>query len=94
MDYAIPRKRNLMTFIILNGDSYDDTGLFENGIRYHMTVIKRGYVLMIKVDGDGKSKLFSWNFSNFPPITEGRIGLRHMWTRFSKYANFSVSQLE
>ena len=31
-----------------------------------------------------------------PPgrIVEGRIGLRHMWTRCSKYANFSVSELK
>ena len=76
------------------GTSYDDTGLFKNGITYHFTVIKKNDLLSFKVEGDGKSTIFSWDFSEHPRITEGRIGLRHMWTRSSKYANFSVSQLE
>ena len=76
------------------GESYEDTGLFRDGITYHMTVIKRGELLFIRVEGDGKKKYFQWDFSNFPPVFEGRIGLRHMWTRSSRYANFSVSKLE
>lgn len=76
------------------GTSYDDTGLFKDGITYHMTVIKKGEELYIKVDGNGKSSIFNWDFSEHPRIKEGRIGLRHMWTRSSKYANFSISQLE
>ena len=76
------------------GASYDDTGLFKNGITYHMTVIKKDDLLMIKVEGDGKTKLFRWDFSSHPSITEGRIGLRHMWTRSSRYKNFSVSELD
>ena len=76
------------------GSSYDDTGLFKDGIKYHMTVIKKDDLLYIEVEGDGKSKLFTWDFSDFPQVSEGRIGLRHMWTRSSKYANFTVSQLE
>lgn len=75
------------------GESYDDTGLFVPGVKYHMTIIKRGDMLFMKVEGDGKSKLFKWDYSGHPQITEGRIGLRHMWTRCSKYANFSVSEL-
>lgn len=75
------------------GASYDNTGLFKDGITYHMTVIKKGDLLMIRVEGDGKSEIFKWDFSHHPPIVEGRIGLRHMWTRSSRYANFSVSEL-
>jgi hypothetical protein len=76
------------------GESYDDTGLFFPGITYHIALIKIGNMLFMKVEGDGKSTLFSWDYSEHPPITEGRIGLRHMWTRCSKYANFSVSELK
>ena len=76
------------------GASYDDTGLFKDGITYHMIVIKKDDLLFIKVDGDEKSSIFNWDFSKHPRITEGRIGLRHMWTRSSRYANFSVSRLE
>lgn len=76
------------------GKSYEDTGFFKNGITYHITVIKKDDLLFLHVKGDGKSTIFYWDFSEHPRITEGRIGLRHMWTRSSKYANFSVSQLE
>ena len=39
------------------------------------------------------ARLFYWNTSRFPPVTEGRIGLRHMWTRCSRYKNVRVSTL-
>lgn len=32
------------------------------------------------------------NNPDLPAITEGRIGLRHMFTRSARYANFRVSQ--
>jgi hypothetical protein len=76
------------------GESYDDTGLFIPGVKYHITIIKKGEELFMKVEGDGNSTLFYWDYSDYPQITEGRIGLRHMWTRCSKYANFSVSELK
>lgn len=76
------------------GASYDDTGLFIPGIKYHITLIKKGAMLFMKVEGNGKSTLFYWDYSDHPQILEGRIGLRHMWTRCSKYANFSVSELK
>ena len=75
------------------GISYDHTGLFKDGVTYHMTVIKKDDLLMIRVEGDGKTGFFEWDFSAHPRITEGRIGLRHMWTRSSRYANFRVSEL-
>ena len=76
------------------GESYENTELFIPGITYHITIVKKGDKLLMKVEGDGKSKLFKWDYSDYPRITEGRIGLRHMWTRCSKYANFSVSELK
>ena len=76
------------------GESYDDTGLFVPGKKYHITLIKKENMLFMNVKGDGESTLFNWDYSEHPQITEGRIGLRHMWTRCSKYANFSVSELK
>ncbi len=75
------------------GKSYDDSGLFVPGIKYHITIIKKDSFVFMKVAGDGKTKYFQWDFSDHPKITEGRIGLRHMWTRCSKYGNFKVSEL-
>ncbi|MCK5276965.1 MAG: hypothetical protein KAK04_00480, partial [Cyclobacteriaceae bacterium] len=76
------------------GESYENSELFIPGTKYHITIVKRGDKLFMKVEGDGKSKLFNWDYSGHTQITEGRIGLRHMWTRCSKYANFSVSELK
>lgn len=69
------------------------TGLFKPGIKHRFTIIKKADSLLMKVATDEKTATFAWNTSRFDPITEGRIGLRHMWTRCSRYANFSVSTL-
>ncbi len=76
------------------GESYYDTGLFIPGIKYHISIIKKNDMVYMNVSGEGISKYFQWDFSVHPEITEGRIGLRHMWTRCSKYANFIVSELK
>jgi len=76
------------------GESYYDTELFVPGIKYHISIIKKDDMVYMNVKGEGKSIYFQWDFSNHPEITEGRIGLRHMWTRCSKYANFKVSELK
>jgi hypothetical protein len=70
--------------------SYFKTGLFKTGITYKMTWIKSGENLYLSVKGDNKTKLYSWNLSKFDRITEGRIGLRHMFTRSASYKNFNV----
>jgi len=76
------------------GTSYENSGLFEPGKKYHMTFVKKDKQLHLRVEGMGQTKYFNWDFSAHPEISTGRIGLRHMWTRCSKYANFSVSQLD
>ena len=70
--------------------SYFKTELFKTGITYKMTWIKSGENLYLSVKGDHKTKLYSWNLSKFDRITEGRIGLRHMFTRSASYKNFNV----
>ena len=71
-----------------------NTSLFKPGVKYHFTIIKKGHQLYMKVANDDISRLFFWDTSNFPPITEGRIGLRHMWTRCSRYSEFQVSIIQ
>ena len=67
-----------------------NTGLFTSGITYKITAIKTGDRLYFHVKGDDKEKLFSWDITNIDPVTVGRIGLRHMYTRSSRYKNFRV----
>ena len=70
--------------------SYDNVGFFETGITYHITAIKTKKRLSFLVEGEKGSRLFSWDTSDFNPITEGRIGLRHMYTRSATYRNFKI----
>jgi len=67
------------------------TGLFEPGVKHHFTIIKRGHELLFQVSTDEKTSVFAWDTSAHNLIAEGRIGLRHMWTRCSRYAGFKVS---
>lgn len=67
------------------------TGLFHPGKTYHVTAIKKGDRLSFQIEGDGIDKTFSWQSPRIGSIHEGRIGLRHMFTRSARYRNFSVS---
>ncbi|TDD96282.1 DUF1961 family protein [Flavobacterium cellulosilyticum] len=70
------------------------TGLFKPGETYTITVIKTAEKLYFKVEGKKDSKLFSWDLSKQLPILEGRIGLRHMFTRSARYKDFKISVKE
>jgi hypothetical protein len=71
-----------------------NTGLFKPGQLNHITVIKREQELHMRVRTDEKTMYFGWDTSAFPAIAEGRIGLRQMFTRSSRYSNFTVSTLD
>lgn len=73
---------------------YFKTGLFKPGVTYHFTAIKKQNHLFLEVKNETENirKLFYWDTSSFDPVTEGRIGIRHMYTRAARYGNFTVSQ--
>lgn len=70
--------------------SYDNQGYFKSGQTYHITAIKSGNLLFFKMESKDGEELFTWDLSNVEPVTEGRIGLRHMYTRSANYSNFKV----
>lgn len=70
-----------------------NTGLFKTGVTYKLTWIKANSQLFLRVEGDDIIKIYSWDLSSVEPTTEGRIGLRHMFTRSSAYKNFKVWEL-
>ena len=70
--------------------SFEKTDLFKTGVTYQMTWIKSESDLFLEVIGDGLSKRYSWDLLAFDPITEGRIGLRHMFTRSASYKDFKI----
>ncbi len=70
---------------------YSRTGLFKTGVPYQITIIKRNDDLFMNIHGGGQNTLCHWKTSAYPPISEGRIGLRHMFTRAASYRDFRVS---
>ena len=74
--------------------AYFKTGLFLPGETYKITVIKTGSKLFMNVKGKELEKLFSWDLPAENPITEGRIGLRHMYTRSARYRDIRISVRE
>jgi len=64
-----------------------DTGLFTPREKHRFTIIKHGDTLLMRIVTADKTALFGWDTSAFDSITEGRIGLRHMWTRCARYAD-------
>ena len=72
-------------------DEYARTGLLKTGVPYRITVIKKGQELFMHIQSDRREKLCHFLGDAFPPIDEGRIGLRHMYTRGARYRDFRVS---
>lgn len=73
---------------------YADTGLFAPGAWYHVQVVKQGNMVLMHVRGESKERVFQWDLSAFPPLAAGPIGIRHMASRCSRYANITISTIE
>jgi len=81
----------------LNGteleNEYKNTGFFATGVPHKITIVKSGKDIYMHIKNDQKEMLCHFVNSKFPPITEGKIGLRHMYTRGARYRKFKVSTL-
>ncbi len=73
---------------------YFKTGLFKKGVTYKITIIKKDDDLFMFIRNNERQLLCYWETSKYPPLTKGRIGLRHMWTRGARYKDFKISQLK
>jgi hypothetical protein len=87
--YPVLSGKNFNTTTEITPASFN-TGLFKPFETYKITVIKTVNKLYFHVQGKNDNKLFSWDISNIEHIKKGRIGLRHMYTRSSRYADFKV----
>ncbi len=67
-------------------------GLFEPGVLHHITVIKRGTDLLMRIENDKTVYFGKMSNTALPTVTEGRLGLRHMQTRSARYKNFRISE--
>jgi len=71
---------------------YSTPKLFATGVKHHITVIKNDRDLHMRVENPDQVVYCHITNPDLPVITEGRIGLRHMFTRSARYANFRVSR--
>lgn len=72
---------------------YSNTGLFQQGVPHHITVIRKGDDLFMFIRNGETEKLCHWKTDAFPLITQGRIGLRQMYTRSARYRDIEISVL-
>ncbi len=100
-DYDYIRARRYMPTLKkgLNGtaltpDSYERTGLFKPGVPHHITVVKIKNEIFMQIRNPEKEYLCYFENKDLPEITEGRIGLRHMFTRSARYRDIRVSILK
>lgn len=73
---------------------YLPNDLFEPGVAHHITVIKNDKDLYMKVQNSNQTLYCHFLNENLPVVTEGRIGLRLMFTRSSLFSNFKISERE
>lgn len=73
---------------------YFPQGLFQTGVPHKITVVKKARDLYLRIENAEQTIHCHMANPNFPAITEGRIGLRHMFTRSARYRDFRVSVLE
>lgn len=69
----------------------DNNDFFEPGVPYRITLIKTDRAIRMKAVGPEKALYFMLDNERWPAVTEGRIGLRQMHTRESRYKDFTVS---
>lgn len=73
----------------LEPDYYFDD-LFKPGVKHHITVIKKDRDLYMRVENPDGTTYCRMSNPGLPAITEGRIGLRHMFTRSARYQNIRI----
>jgi hypothetical protein len=73
---------------------YFPEGLFETGVPHKITVIKKERDIFMKIENAEQTLYCHMSNPELPAITAGRIGLRHMFTRSSRYKNIRISTPE
>ena len=76
---------------IFEPDTCERTGLFAPGVPHRISVIKQGNELFMMIRNPEKEYLCHWVNTDQPLVSEGRVGLRHMYTRSARYRDFTVS---
>jgi hypothetical protein len=73
---------------------YDPQGFFAEGVKHQITVIKKDRDLFLRVEKPDRVGHYHFRNPRLPAITEGRVGLRHMFTRSARYRNFQINTIK
>jgi hypothetical protein len=73
---------------------YDPQGFFAEGVKHQITVIKKGRDLFLRVENPDHVGHYHFRNPSLPAIIDGRVGLRHMFTRSARYRNFQISTIQ
>jgi len=71
--------------------AFGRNGLFNPGSLHHLTVIRHGREIFLRVRTVDREGFYYWKNDLFDPINEGRVGLRQMAGKAALYANFKIS---
>lgn len=69
---------------------YYPKGLFATGVKHHITVIKKDRDILMRIENPSQVYYCHMTNPDLPIVTEGRVGLRHMFTRSACYKNFMI----
>ena len=72
-------------------NEYERTGMFAQGVPHKMVMIKRDREIVMDISNPEKSMRCHLINTEFDPIIEGKIGLRHMYTRGARYKDIRIS---
>ena len=70
-------------------ENVDD--IFEPGVPHKVTFIKTDRAISLKVENEETTRYFHLDNEDWDIVTHGRIGLRQMYTKWGRYADFKVS---
>ncbi len=61
------------------------TGCFQPGVPHHMCVVKTADKLALRIRTDAGALHHIWDTTAVAPPQSGPVGIRHMWTKCSRY---------
>ncbi len=75
----------------LTPDFEDIHDIFQTGVPHKLTFIKTEREILMRVSSEKNTRYFQMTNDKWPVVTGGRIGLRQMYTKWGRYANFKIS---
>ncbi len=88
----LPLTDNRLQGTELSGE-ITEAGLFDDKEWIHVTAIKRAKEIWIEFKHPKKTTLCHFENMDKPPVTHGRVGLRLMPGRMSRFKNFQIMDL-